>query len=87
VITQMFLDGLAVIFAALIAGLPPLPAEVSGAFADVAASGAALAPSLAALGPVVPFEAVNTVLALFPIAVGYWLTITAIRLVLWLADR
>lgn len=86
-ITQMFLDGLALIFALLISGLPPLPAEVSGAVADVASAGAALAPSLAALGTVVPFDAINAILALFPIAVGYWLTVTAIRLALWLADR
>jgi len=87
VITQLFLDGIALIFSALIAGLPALPSEVSWAVGSVASSGAALAPSLAALGPLVPFAAINSVLALFPIAVGYWLTVSAVRLGLWLFDR
>lgn len=86
-ITQLFLDFLAIILGGVIVGLPPLPAEFSGAIGTAAAQAAALAPTLATLGPVVPFSAIAGALALFPVAVGYWLTVSAIRIVLWLFDR
>lgn len=86
-ITQMLLDLLATILAGFISLLPPMPAEFAGAVSGMAAQGAALAPSLASLGPVFPFEAVATVLALFPVAVTLWVALLAVRLVLWAIAR
>lgn len=86
-ITQAFMDVIAHILAFLLDTMPPLPGEVSATVGSIASSGSALASSLTALGPVVPFPQIALSLALFPVAFGYWLVITAVRLILWMVNR
>lgn len=86
-ITQSLLDVLAILLQGIIIVFPPLPPEVATAVAGMSAQAAALAPTLATLGPLVPFAAIGTVLALFPVMVTLWLTLLAVRVVLWLVNR
>lgn len=86
-VSQLLMDLLAWLVAAIIDTFPPLPFEFNWAVEQLASSAASIAPTVAALGPVVPFAQINVVLGLFPVAVAVWLTLLAVRAVLWAVNR
>ncbi len=86
-LSQALLDFLGFVLAAVIDTFPPLPAEFNWAVAEFAAAGSGIAPTIAALGPVVPFAEINVVLSLFAVAVAVWLTLLVVRAVLWAVNR
>lgn len=87
VVSQLLLDLVAWLVSAIIDTFPPLPFEFNWAVEQLASSAASIAPSIAALGPVVPFAQINVVLGLFSVAVTFWLTLLVVRAVLWAVNR
>lgn len=86
-ITQVLLENLAGLVSLLVGLIPPLPPVFGEALASVLGGATALAPSVAALGALVPFDAVGTVLAFVPSVMAFWVALLGIRVSLWAFGR
>lgn len=84
-ITQMFLDWLAGLFAGLIGSIPPAPPEMSTAIADVNTGVANAVDSVSNFGIIVPFDAINFLITLWLVGVGFWVVALVIKLAFSLA--
>lgn len=86
-IVQFLMDWFAGFLGTLLDLVPLVPQAFGAAVGFVLGGAQALAPSVAALAPLLPFDALGDILGLVPAALTFWAALFALRLVLWALGR
>jgi hypothetical protein len=87
VIVQGLLDFMSQWLGAAVALIPPFPVEFQNALTGIQNGGAWLGTHIANLSPIVPFTVIYGATLAYLGALGFWVSMLALRLVLWMFNR